>query len=66
MTSVTRTDDFGVGLHVSVLLGELEGLVVAARHHQELDRRAEVVQLLEEPAAKIKHDKHENLSNKSS
>ena len=66
MTCERRTDDFGVGLHVSVLLRQLEGLVVAARHHQELDRRAEIVQLLEEPAEKNNHDKHENSSTKTS
>ena len=33
---------------MSVLLSELEGFVVAARHDEELNRRTEVVELLEE------------------
>lgn len=43
--------DVRVQLHLAVGPRQLEGLVHAARQHQELDGRLEVVQSLEEPTA---------------
>lgn len=44
------TDDVGVDLHLSVLLSQLESLIVTVRQNQEVDGRPVVVQAQEEPA----------------
>lgn len=47
---ITLTDDLCIGLHVTMGLGQSESFIIAARHHEELDGRWEVIQLLEKPA----------------
>lgn len=44
------TNDVGVDLHLSVLLRQLEGLIVAARQNQEVNGWAVVLQRQEKPA----------------